>query len=55
MPSAKRARTAADYLQHLRIPRSKIEAASHGSGRPLQAGDDEQSWDKNRRDDSIVR
>ncbi|MCF0253037.1 MAG: OmpA family protein [Duodenibacillus sp.] len=42
-------------LQLLGVPASRIEAVSFGREKPVQTGDNEAAWAKNRRADIIVR
>jgi peptidoglycan-associated lipoprotein len=46
-----RARSVAQYLEHLGIPKEKMKAVSFGSQRPKSPGQDETAWSQNRRGD----
>jgi len=47
----RRARAAADFLVNLGIPASRLSTVSYGKERPLDPGNSEASWAKNRRDE----
>jgi len=51
----RRAGAAMKYLVDLGVPAEKISTVSYGEERPLDAGHDEESWTKNRRDDFNLR
>jgi len=47
----RRARAAADYLANLGVATSKLSIVSYGKERPLDPGNNEAAWAKNRRDE----
>ena len=47
----RRARAAADYLVNLGVPAAKLSVVSYGKERPLDPGNSEAAWSKNRRDE----
>jgi len=47
----RRARAAADYLVNLGVPTAKLSIVSYGKERPLDPGNNEAAWAKNRRDE----
>jgi peptidoglycan-associated lipoprotein len=50
----KRAKTAKDYLVNYGIDESMISIVSFGESRPIDPGQNEEAWAKNRRADFIV-
>lgn len=50
----RRAQAARDYLLELGIPASRISIISYGKERPLEFGQSESAWAKNRRDEFVV-
>jgi peptidoglycan-associated lipoprotein len=51
----RRARVAAEYVEHLGVPQDKVVPVTYGSERPKAAGHDEEAWSQNRRDDVVIR
>jgi peptidoglycan-associated lipoprotein len=47
----RRARAAADYLVNLGVPTAKLSIVSYGKERPMDPGQNEAAWAKNRRDE----
>jgi peptidoglycan-associated lipoprotein len=47
----RRARAAADFLVNLGIPATRLSTVSYGKERPLDPGNGEGAWAKNRRDE----
>ena len=50
----RRANTAKDYLATLGVDASRIRTVSYGEERPFDAGHEESSWSKNRRDHLVL-
>jgi peptidoglycan-associated lipoprotein len=50
-----RARAAESYLEHLGVPKGRLQTVSYGSERPKYPGHDDEAHAKNRRDDLIIR
>ena len=50
----KRARQALQYLVNLGVPAEQLTVVSYGKEKPADAGHDEASWAKNRRDELVV-
>ena len=50
-----RARAAQSYLEHLGVPKGRLQTVSYGSQRPKYAGHDDDAHAKNRRDDLVLR
>jgi peptidoglycan-associated lipoprotein len=50
----KRAKAAMDYLLTLGVPSDQLSIISYGKERPVDPGNTEESWAKNRRDDIVV-
>ena len=50
----RRAQVARDYLLELGIPAGRISIISYGKERPLEFGQSESAWSKNRRDEFVV-
>ncbi|HKZ22158.1 MAG TPA: peptidoglycan-associated lipoprotein Pal [candidate division Zixibacteria bacterium] len=50
----RRAQAARDYLLELGVPASRISIISYGKERPLEFGQSESAWAKNRRDEFVV-
>lgn len=45
----RRARAVETYMTTAGVPRGRIQVISYGEERPLEVGDDERAWSKNRR------
>jgi peptidoglycan-associated lipoprotein len=50
----KRAQTAKEYLVNYGIDETKISVISYGESRPVDPGNNEEAWAKNRRADFVV-
>lgn len=50
----RRSREAVRYLRHLGVAESQLKNVSYGEERPAIAGDSEEAWSKNRRDEFVV-
>ncbi len=50
----RRAQAARDYLMELGVPQNRITIISYGKERPLENGQNESAWAKNRRDEFVI-
>jgi len=50
----RRAQAARSYLIELGVPESRISIISYGKERPLEYGQNESTWAKNRRDEFVI-
>jgi peptidoglycan-associated lipoprotein len=51
----KRARSVADYLSRLGVPKSHVRTVSFGEERPLVNRSDESAWEQNRRGELVIK
>jgi len=50
----RRAQAASNYLMELGVPENRISIISYGKERPMEYGQNESAWSKNRRDEFVI-